>query len=190
MRESNCSNLDPVFLERWSPRAFSSEAIDERDLHTLLEAARWSPSCFNEQPWRFVYAHRHSDLDKFRPVLSEANQVWASSAPLLILVFSKKSFTLNGKPNRWAEFDTGAAWMALALQALKLGLRTHCMGGFDTDKAYSATGVNPDVYHAVCAIAVGKPGDIDSLPSELREREMPSERKSVTEIAFEGMILE
>jgi len=119
-------------------------------------------------------------------VLAEGNQAWANTAPLLVFVFSKKHFAHNGNPNRWADFDTGAAWMALALQAQKLGLHSHAMGGFDADKAFAVTGTHPDEYNAICAVAIGKLGDISELPDELRERESPSERKALSEIAFSG----
>lgn len=188
MRKTDHEKLDSQFIERWSPRAFSSEPITEEDMMTLFEAARWSPSCFNEQPWRFVYAYRPEDLEKFRSVLTEGNQAWANSAPLLILVFSKKHFTQSGKINRWAEFDTGAAWMALTLQANRLGLHTHAMAGFDPEKAYEVTGMDADKYSAVCAIAIGKLGDASTLPDTLKEREVPSDRKHLSEIIFNGTV--
>ncbi len=188
MRKKNSSKLDDMFIERWSPRAFLSEPVAEENIKTIFEAARWSPSCFNEQPWRFVYAHQSEDLERFRSVLVEGNQVWANTAPLLVLVFSKKSFTQNDKPNRWTDFDTGASWMALSLQANKLGFYTHGMGGFDTEKAYAATGINPDEFNAICAIAIGKLGDADTLPGNLKEGETPSERMSLNEIMFEGSV--
>jgi len=177
-----------MFIERWSPRAFLSEPVVEEDIKTIFEAARWSPSCFNEQPWRFVYAQQPEDLERFRSVLVEGNQIWANTAPLLVLVFSKKSFTQNDKPNRWADFDTGAAWMALSLQANKLGLYTHGMGGFDPEKAYAATAINPDKFNAICAIAIGKPGEVNTLPAGLKEGEVASERMSLDEIIFEGAV--
>ena len=186
MRKTDHKNLDSMFIERWSPRAFSSEPIAEEDIQTLFEAARWSPSCFNEQPWRFVYAHRQDDLEKFRSVLAEGNQAWANNAPLLVLVFSKKSFTQNDRLNRWADFDTGAAWMALALQAHQLDLYAHGMGGFDADKAFVTTGMNSAEYNVVCAVAIGKLGDANDLPDALKERETPSERKAIGDIALEG----
>lgn len=188
MRTTEQSKLDHQFIERWSPRAFSSDPIAEEDIQTLFEAARWAPSCFNEQPWRFVYASQPNDLEKFRTVLAEGNQVWANSAPLLVLIFSKNNFTQNGKPNRWANFDTGAAWMSLALQAHQLGLFTHAMGGFDADKALAVTGLNPDEYSAVCAVTVGKLGDTNELPEALKERESPSERVALNAILFEGSV--
>ena len=187
MRITTQEKLDRVFIERWSPRALSAEPIAEDDIKTLFEAARWSPSCFNEQPWRFIYASTEKTLASFRAVLNESNQQWASRAPLLVLVFSKRRFTHNDKPNRWADFDAGAAWMALTLQANKLGLYTHGMAGFDVDKAYNVTGVSAEDYNAVCAVAVGRMGDPNLLSSELASREKPSDRKSLTEIAHNGI---
>ena len=188
MRKSDSSKLDNMFIERWSPRAFLPDPIEQDDINTLFDAARWSPSCFNEQPWRFVYAQQPNDLENFRTALMESNQVWANQAPLLVFAFSKKTFTHNDKPNRWADFDTGAAWMALSLQANKLGLYTHGMGGFDPDKAYTVTGMNPDEYNVICAIAIGKRGDSSTLPEGLSEGEIPSERNAISQMAFEGSV--
>lgn len=187
MRTTTQAKLDRAFIERWSPRALSSEPISEEDINTLFEAARWSPSCFNEQPWRFVYANTEKTLASLRTVINESNRKWADQAPLLVLVFSKRKFTHNDKPNRWADFDAGAAWMALTLQANKLGLYTHGMGGFDIDKAYEVTGVSADDYNAICAVAVGRMGDSDTLPSDLASREKPSDRKPLAEIAHKGV---
>ena len=186
MRKSNYKNLDNMFIERWSPRAFLSDPIAEEDIKTIFEAAHWSPSCFNEQPWRFVYARQPDDLEKFRSVLNEANQSWANKAPLLVFAFSKKNFSRNDKPNRYADFDTGAAWMALTLQANKLGLHTHGMGGYDQEKAFTVTGMDPDEYNVICAIAIGKKGDTGSLPKDLKDNEAPSSRKILDEIIYEG----
>lgn len=188
MRKTDYSKLDRMFIERWSPRALSSEAIAEEDIMTLFEAARWSPSSFNEQPWRFVYACQPDDLQKFRSVLTEKNRIWANKAPLLVLVFSKKTFIHNGKPNRWADFDTGAAWMALTLQANRLGLYTHAMAGFSVEQAYAVTGMDPNECNAICAIAIGKSGAPSTLPDDLRKRETPNDRKSIDEIVFEGAL--
>jgi nitroreductase len=188
MRNTEFKKLDSMFIERWSPRSFLPDSITDEDIKTIFEATRWSPSCFNEQPWRFVYAHQPDDLEAFRSVLVDANQVWANAAPLLVLVFSKKSFTQNDKPNRWAEFDTGAAWMALSLQANKLGLYTHGMGGFDPDKAFSVTGMDSEKYNVICAIAIGKLGEANTLPDDLKEGESPSDRMPLDEIVFEGSV--
>lgn len=180
------NNVDNIFLERWSPRAFSSKPIEKEKLMTLFEAARWAPSCYNEQPWLFLYAAKEEDLKIFRNILVEQNQVWANKAPVLAVVFAKKNFTFNGKPNRWAEFDSGSAWMSLAIQANKLGLYTHGMAGFNENLAYELLNVSPDEYKAVAAIAIGYIGDKSKLPQELQEREEPSPRKTIAEITHEG----
>jgi len=184
MRKTDDKNLDKQFIERWSPREFLPDAINDEDIKTIFESARWSPSCFNEQPWRFVYATQPNDLDIFLSVLNDGNQTWAKKAPLLILVFSSKHFSRNDKPNRWADFDTGAAWMALTLQANKLGLHTHAMGGFDPNKAFEVTGLDPDKHNAICAIAVGKIND-ENNSSDVNNEEQRSLRKTLDEIAFE-----
>jgi nitroreductase len=186
MRQTDCPKLDPMFTERWSPRAFASDAVSDENMHTLFEAAHWSPSCFNEQPWHFVYARSEDDLQRFRALLVDSNRVWASAAPLLVLVFSRRAFTNNGKPNRWADFDTGAAWMALTLQANRLGLHCHAMGGFDERQAYAVAGVDPQRYNAICVIAVGGRADPQTLPEELRSRETPNGRRPAGEFVSEG----
>ncbi len=186
MRKSDSDKMDPMFIQRWSPRAFLPDTVTDEQRVALFEAARWSPSCFNEQPWRFVYARSEADRQRFVDVLVQANQVWAQAAPLLLLAFCKRHFDHNGKDNHWAWFDTGAAWMSLTLQANKLGLHCHAMAGFDADGAYAACGVDPKQYQAVCAIAVGKMGPAERLPQAIRDTEQPSERRTVAQFAFEG----
>jgi len=183
MRTTNYPNLDKMFIERWSPYGFSQEPIADEDIQTIFEAARWSPSSYNEQPWRFAFAQEEKDLQQFRSVLVDANQTWANKAPLLIFVFSKKHFTQNDNPNPWASFDTGAASMALSLQANKLGLHTHVMGGIHADKAFKVTGMNPEKYDVVCAIAVGKLDDDHSI--EAGGNKKRSVRKELDEFVFE-----
>lgn len=180
--------IDPEFLDRWSPRAFSSEPLTEAEVTSLFEAARWAPSSANEQPWLFVYATREEDLQRFRPLLVDANRVWADRAPLLAVVFARRTFRRNGAPNPWAAFDAGAAWMSLALQARKLGLYSHGMGGFHKDRAYEVLGVPQDEYEALAALAVGRYGDVGQLPEALREREKPSDRKPLEEVAHQGYL--
>lgn len=186
MRQSPSAKLDPRLIERYSPRAFKSDTIPAEDIETLFEAARFAPSCRNEQPWLFVYATRQDDLARFHAALDEGNQRWATRAPLLIFAFAKRHFDHNGKPNRWAAFDLGAAWMSLSLQANQLGLHTHAMAGFDAEAAYAVTGVDAGQHEVICAIAVGYRDDPASLPEDLREREHPSPRKPQTEFVFEG----
>ena len=178
--------VDDLFLQRWSPRAFSNEALSADDVAALFEAARWSPSCFNEQPWLFVYGTNDEDRGRIADLLVDANRVWAEKAPLLGVVFARRSFTRNGNPNRWGSFDSGAASFALALQAHQRGLATHFMGGFDEAASYEALGVSSNEYEAMAAFAVGRKGDPSGLPAELQEREAPSERRSREEIAVEG----
>lgn len=156
MRRTNYKKLDDMFIARWSPREFLPDAIESEDVETLFEAARWSPSCFNEQPWRFVYANTPDDVSLFRTALVKDNQGWTENVPLLVFVFSKIHFAQNSKLNKWAGFDTGAAWMALTLQANRLGIHTHAMGGIKRDVAFEVTGMDSDAYDVVCAIALGR----------------------------------
>lgn len=174
-----------MFVERWSRRAISPHPLSSDTLASLLEAARWAPSANNAQPWLLVYGHDEASLAGLRPVLNDKNQRWANSAPLLMFVFARRHWS-NGKPNPTAEFDAGAAWMSLALQAHALGLVTHGMAGFHHDKVYEATGVPPEEYVALAGIAVGYPGDEALLPEDLRAREKPSQRKPSREFAFKG----
>lgn len=176
--------VDSLFIERWSPRAFSPEPIAEETLATLFEAARWSPSCFNEQPWRFVYATTGEARRRIDSLIVESNRVWSDRAPVVMIVFAKKTFTQNGKVNRWSEFDAGAAWASLAFQAEMLGLSTHGMGGFDDAAAYELAGLDKADYVAIAAIAVGKRGDASVLPPALAAKEAPTGRKPLEQIAF------
>ena len=178
--------IDDMFLQRWSPRAFSAEALTAEEVASLFEAARWSPSCFNDQPWLFVYGTKTEDHARIACLLVDANRVWAEKAPLLGVVFARKTFGNNGKPNRWGPFDSGAAAFALNLEAHRRGLVTHFMGGFDEAASYTALGVPQDQYDAMAAFAVGHRGDPGTLSSELRDREAPSGRKDPAEVAVEG----
>lgn len=178
--------IDPQFLDRWSPRALSSEPLTDEQVRSLFEAARWAPSSGNEQPWLFLYAVKEEDLRRFRPILVEGNRVWADRAPLLCFVFSRRTLRRSGKPSPTYAFDAGAAWMSLALEARKLGLFAHGMAGFHKDLAYKELGVPEEEYEVLAAIAVGRYGDPATLPEALREREQPSGRKPLSEVAVEG----
>jgi nitroreductase len=175
-----------LFPERWSRRAFADRAVDPQTLHQLFEAARWAPSCFNEQPWLFVYARTAADLERFRPLLVDKNRRWADRAPVLAFAFARRHFDRNQSPNPWAKFDTGAAWMSLALQAHMLGLSAHGMGGIHYDRVYEALGVPADRFDAICGIAIGYPGDPATLPADLRLREAPSDRRAQGAFAHQG----
>jgi nitroreductase len=176
-------DIDSMFADRWSPRAFLSDPLTEREIQTLFEAARWAPSCFNEQPWRFVYATAPEQRQKLVACLVAKNQLWAGRAPLVMFVLSRRCFQKTGKENRHAPYDAGAAWMALALQARKLGLYAHAMAGFNLDKAYETLGVSRDEFHIMAAIAVGRLGDASELPDDLRAMEAPNNRKPHAEVA-------
>lgn len=182
--------IESVFVERWSPRAFTGEAIPQSELNSLFEAARWAPSAYNSQPWRFVYARRDTPAwDKLLGVLVEFNRSWVQHAAALIFVVSKTTMLPPGKdteiPSHSHSFDAGAAWVSLALQAVKSGWATHGMVGLDFEAAPAALGL-PDGYRVEAAVAVGRHGDKSILPEYLQAREAPSPRLTVSEIAFEG----
>jgi nitroreductase len=174
-----------MFVERWSRRAISSRPLPQDTVRSLFEAARWAPSSSNSQPWLFIYADDEASLASLRPVLNDKNQRWANAAPLLAFAFAKKHNDA-GNVMQTAQFDTGSAWMSLALQAHALGLVAHGMAGFHHDKVYAATGVPETEYVAIAAIAIGYPGDESLLPEDLRAREKPSQRKSSREFALKG----
>lgn len=176
----------PVFVKRWSPRAMTG-SVSKPELMRLLEAARWAPSSYNEQPWRFLYAFAGTpQFQTFLGCLLEANQVWAKSAGVLMLLVAKKTFSKNGKPNGVAVFDAGSAWQNLALQGAEMNLAVHAMAGFDASKAAADLKV-PDDYHCCAMIAVGKPGEVESLPKDYQGIELPSGRNKIDEFAFEGV---
>jgi nitroreductase len=164
----------------------SGEHVSDEELMRLLEAARWAPSTYNEQEWRFLYARRDTGhWETFFDLLVEANQQWCHRASILMVVLSHKVFERNGKPNPVHTFDSGAAFENLALQGAAMGLVVHGMAGFDRDKARQALNV-PDDYDVEAMVAIGQPGDPDDLPEELRKREEPSGRKKIEEFAREG----
>lgn len=178
--------IENIFFHRWSPRAMNGEPLSQEDMLTLFEAARWAPSTFNEQEWRFLYARRDTpNWPILFDLLAEGNRAWCKNAALLCVIAAHKVFQRNGKPNPVHVFDAGLAFENLALQGSAMGLVVHGMQGFDFDKARTALQV-PDDY-AICAMfAAGHPGDPNQLPPELREREVPSPRKPVNEIICEG----
>ena len=170
--------------QRWSPRAFSSEDVSKTDIMALLEAAHYAPSCYNEQPWRFIIAASKDQLAIMRSLLYEANQLWANKAPILIAIVAKDIFS-NGKPNCWSAFDAGAAWGYLSLEAHRRGLITHAMGGFSREKSRELLGI-PAEHSIISIVAVGKMGNMSELPQELREKEQPALRRDLEEVVFYG----
>jgi nitroreductase len=182
--------VDPQFVTRWSPRAFTAEPIPEAVLLSMFEAARWAPSAFNCQPWVFVYARR--DTPQWGPLfeaLIPYNQAWVKLASALMFIASDKFRRSDGRepsPHPTHAFDAGAAWGYLALQAQSLGWAAHGMAGFERDKAHAATGLPESDFHINAAIAVGRATDAAVLDEPYRSRETPSLRKPVSAFAFEG----
>ncbi|MEK7673198.1 MAG: nitroreductase family protein [Patescibacteria group bacterium] len=178
--------INQLFLKRWSPRAMSGEVVTDEELMTLFEAARWAPSSYNLQPWRFLYAKKGSaNWDKFFGLMVEFNQSWAKNASALVVIVSKKTFEHVEGPAATHSFDAGSAWENLALQATDMGLVTHGMQGFDYDKAREVLNV-PEDFAVEAMVVVGKPGKKEELPEGLQEREEASDRKPLSEIVMEG----
>jgi nitroreductase len=178
--------IEAIFLNRWSPRAMTGEAVTPAELNSILEAARWAPSTNNEQEWRFLYGHKDSPVwGLFFDLLDEGNKIWCRNAAVLMLICSHKVFARNGKPNPVHSFDSGSAFQSAALQGTSMGLVVHGMLGFDHEKARQVMRV-PDDYDVEAMVAVGRPGDPDLLPPKLREREKPSGRKPIGEFSWEG----
>ncbi len=164
----------------------SGEPLSELELLTLFEAARWAPSTYNEQEWRFLYARRDtSHWQSFFDLLMEANQAWCKNAAVLVVVLARKTFARNGKPNAVHLFDAGSAWENLALQATVMGLVAHGMAGFDFEKARATLRV-PEEFAVAAMFALGRPGDPGQLPAALREVEQPTNRRPVRESICEG----
>ena len=179
------ASIDPMFTERWSSKAFTEDALTDDQIASLFEAAHWAPSSSNKQPWLFVYATDGPDRDRLNSVLKGGNPGWAPKAPMLVLVFARK-IGEEGENIRTALFDTGAAWMSLALQANKMDLNTRAMGGIDLDAAYDAAGVPRDTYESICAIAVGVPGTDANVDPETAAANKANDRKPVSEMSFKG----
>lgn len=179
--------IDNLFLDRYSPRALSGESISYDQLMSLFEAARWAPSSYNNQPWRFIYAMRNTaPWPILLDLLIDANKFWAKNAAVLIVIISHKLFEFNNKPSRTHSFDTGAAWENLALQATKMGLVAHGMEGFDYEEAETILQI-PEEFQIEAMVAVGKHGDKNELPEELQKREEPNGRKPLGKLIFEGI---
>ena len=183
-------NINPLFVNRWSPRAMSGEEISYDDLIGLFEAARWAPSSYNNQPWRFIYAMRNTDnWQRLFSLLVDGNKIWAQNAAVIVAVISRKNFEFNEKPAITHQFDTGAAWENMALEATTRGLVTHGMQGFDYNAARKVLEV-PDSFDVMAMIAIGKLGKKENLPNDLQGREYPSDRKPLKEIVMEGKFIE
>lgn len=177
-----------LIVDRWSPRSFDESAMPEEDLEAILEAAALAPSAYNYQPWKFLYAHRgDANWERFLSLLVPFNASWAKDASVLIFIVSDTLSRHDGQetPSYTHSFDTGAAWAMMALQATALGYHAHGMIGLDIDKAYTELAIPRD-YRLEAAVAIGRRDGPGRLPEALREREFPSTRKPVSEIAVAG----
>lgn len=188
MTRTTDTALAPVFLDRWSPRAFDGSAMPQADLDTIFDAARWAPSAFNYQPWRLLYAMRgDANWDRFLSLLIPFNQSWAKDASALVFIVS--STTSVGRdgvtPLYSHSFDAGAAWAQLGLQAVMLGYHAHAMTGIEFDRIPHELAI-PESFRIEAAVAIGRKADPSVLPEGLREKDVPSERKPLSEIAFAG----
>lgn len=182
--EESLYDINPLILNRWSPRAFAAKEVPEQLLFSLFEAARWAPSGSNIQPWRYIIARTCEDRERFHSFISEGNREWCEQAPVLAIVISH-TITPSGKPSRSHAFDAGASWAYLAIEATRKGLFAHAMGGFDRDKAREVLHI-PAEYEAHAVIAIGYRGDPSDLSERNREREHPSGRRKLSETVFEG----
>ena|ERR1700686_718595 len=177
-----------LIAERWSPRAFSNKPVAPDVLQSLFEAARWAPSSSNEQPWAYIVATKDDpeNFAKLLSVLVPFNATWAQHAPVLALAVAKLSFEKNATPNRNAQYDVGAASAWLTVEATSRGLFVHQMAGYDHDKARQVFDI-PAGWEPIAAMAIGYPGDPDSLPQPLRDREVaPRTRKPISTFVMSG----
>lgn len=177
--------ISPLFYTRWSPRAMTGEKMRKEELLPLFEAARWAPSSYNNQPWRFVVALTLQDKEKMMTLLVDFNKQWCKNASALILICSSKVFDHNGEAAVTHSLDTGAAWMSLALEGARRGLVIHGMQGFDYDKAKSLYNI-PSKYKIEAMVAIGHFAKAETLPADLAAREKPSSRKPLKEIVAWG----
>lgn len=179
--------IHELIRRRWSPRAFDSKLVHRDVIAALFEAARWAPSCFNDQPWAYVVttADDAEAHERAGSVLSDGN-AWARKAPVLALSVARPRFSRNDKPNRHAWHDVGAASLSLCLEAVNHGLAVHQMAGFDQEKAREVFKI-PSGWEPVAMMAIGHPGRAEDLPEDLREKEMAARsRKTASEWVFSG----
>jgi nitroreductase len=180
-----------IIANRWSPRAYdASKPVSQAQIISMLEAARWAPSCFGDEPWRFIVWDKNKDVaawEKAFDCIVQGNQGWAKDAPVFVLICAGTLFEQNQKPNRWGAYDTGAAAVSLSLQATSMGLVTHQMGGFDGEKTRAAFNI-PEQFEMMSMMAVGYIADVDALPEEAKERTLaPRKRKPLGELFYEGV---
>lgn len=180
--------IHDLLRKRWSPLAFSNQPVEPEKLNSLLEAASWAASSYNEQPWSFIVATKDNqeEFDRLLSCLAEGNQKWAQNAPVLMLSVTRLQFQKNGKENRHAFHDVGAAAASIAIQATAMDLYLHQMAGFDVAKARELYSI-PEGYEPVAAMALGYRGDTQMLPEDLQQRELaPRSRKPLKDFVFTG----
>lgn len=180
--------IHELLAERWSPCGFDGRPVPDGDLASLFEAARWSPSSFNEQPWRYIVARREEGepYERMLSCLMEGNQEWAGLAPVLVLTAASLTLARNGKPNGKALYDLGQATALLSVEATARGLFVHQMGGIHPDRAREQFGV-PEDYEIVTALAIGYLGDAENLTEAIRERDAGErERRKMRDTVFAG----
>jgi nitroreductase len=182
--------IHEIIANRWSGRAYdASKPVSKEQVISLLEAARWAPSCFGDEPWRYVVCNKADNMQAWQAAfdcLVPGNQGWAVNAPVLLLICADTVFRANGKPNKWAPYDTGAATENLCLQAAASGLMAHQMGGFDADKARASFKV-PERYQILPMVTVGYQAPVDALSGEVKERELAARnRQPLGELFFDG----
>ena len=177
----------PLLVGRWSPRSMTGEPLDDEELFPLFEAARWAPSSFNSQLWRFIVARRQNpgEFAKLLDLLTPGNRAWAHNAAALLVVVSRTRFEYNDKPSITHAFDAGAAWENLALEASRRGLVAHGMQGFDYARAKAELSI-PDDFEVHAMVAIGRRAPAENLPEKYRAMEHPNSRRPLNEIVFEG----
>ena len=184
--------INALIANRWSARAFdSSKPVNQEQIIALCEAARWAPSCFGDEPWRFIVCQKDNaqniESDSWQlafDCLAASNQTWVKNAPIIMLVCADSLFGHNQTPNRWSQYDTGAAAENICLQASGMGLIAHQMGGFNADVAREAFNI-PAQITPMAMIAIGYEGDADCLPEDLKTRELAArKRKPLGDLFF------
>jgi nitroreductase len=182
--------IEPLFVERWSPRGFTAEPIPDHVLLSAFEAARWAPSASNAQPWRFLVSRRGDAFwDDFTAVLLARNALWATNASALVLILSARQVERRGAvvDNVSHSFDAGAAWANFAHQALLLGWHTRAMGGFDRAAARDRLAI-PDDFAIEAMVALGRAAGLDGLHPDFHSDETPSDRRPLAESVFAGRL--
>ncbi len=179
-------SVQPYIINRWSPRSMTGEAMSDDELMPLFEAARWAPSNYNSQPWRILYAKRDTpEWELFYDLLIDFNKSWCKNAAALVVMVSRDTFEKNDKPSVTHSYDTGAAWMSIALEGNARGYVVHGMSGFDFEKARETLNI-PEGYTVEAMAAIGKRAPKENLPEEMQKMENPSTRKELSEIAIPG----